>query len=283
MLLSAQAYAFELIMIQAVSDTKTTFITRNGKRQGVIRGVTGTFTAEDVAVLAKAITVTGEFTQWEVINPNTRLPFEKGAIVTYYPATEYVWALAPEADRRKHIRSEMPDPRSSLVFRGAISRGVQETVSGTAAGEANRGGYSGDILFERDLFNSFSFDVGLRYEREVVNYEGTSFVTKRNLILADVLYYFRNLQEYIPGKVFIGLGIGYGISGTSTVGVKQSGQVGLLPAVKAGITYPFDDQFDFIFDLGFESLQTSEEQADATSQTTTQTNFKTAIGLRRFF
>src|SRR5690606_8135948 len=92
MCLSFSAQAFELIVIQAISSSKKTFITRNGIRQGVQVGVTGTFTAENVSVLARAINVTGQFTQWQIINPDAILPYEKGAIVTYYPATEYLWA-----------------------------------------------------------------------------------------------------------------------------------------------------------------------------------------------
>ncbi len=115
--MSFSAQAFELIMVQAVSDSKQTFITRNGKRQGHIQGMTGTFTAEDISILAKAITVTGNFTQWEILNKGSQLPFEKGQIVTYYPATEYIWALAPESERRKYIKSELNLLRKSWVSR----------------------------------------------------------------------------------------------------------------------------------------------------------------------
>lgn len=280
---SLSAHAFELIMIQAVSDTKKTFITRNGKRQGIIRGMTGTFTAEDVSVLAKAVNVTGNFAQWELINQDAILPFEKGKIVTYYAATEYIWALAPESERRKYIKSELPTPKHSWVFKGALTRGLNESVSDAPATATRRGGYLGEIYYERDIHRSLSFDLGLRYEREVINYSGASLITKRSMLIGDIIYYFDFLRDYVKGKFFIAGGVGYGLSNTQAVGLSQSGPVGLLPAVKLGLTLPFNETWEFITDTAFESLQTKEEQEDGRKQTTTQTNFKFGFGLRRYF
>ncbi len=278
------AQAFELIVIQAVSETKKTFITRNGKRQGIQPGVTGTFTAEDVSVLAKAINVSGNFTQWQLINSDAIFPFEKGAIITYYSATEYIWALAPELERRKYIKSQIHTPRRSLIFKGAISRGLSETVSETTATTPTRGGYMGEVYFERDIFGYLAFDFGLRYEREVINYSGASLITQRNLAIIGLLYYFEFFPDYISGgQFFLGGGMGYGLSNTSTVGLSQSGPVSLLPTVKIGVSFPFNDQWGFILDGASESLSTKEEQEDGNIQTTNQTNFKVGFGLRRIF
>lgn len=282
--LSVSAHAYELIMIQAVSETKKTFITRNGKRQGTMTGMTGTFTAENVSILAKAINVTGSFTQWQILNNDALLPFEKGAIVTYYPATEYIWALAPETERRKYIKTMMPVKKRSLIFKGALSRGVSESVSDAPANTPRRGGYMGEFYYERDLYENLAFDLGIRYEREVINYSGASLLTLRNLAIIDIIYYFNGLRDYISGgRFYLAAGMGYGLSNTSTVGLSQSGPVSLLPTVKAGMSLPFNETWEFIFDGAFESLSTREEQESGRIQTTTQTNFKVGFGLRRFF
>ena len=281
--LGLSAHAFELVMVQAVSDSKKTFITRNGKRQGLMRGMTGAFTAEDISVLAKAINVTGQFTQWELVNQEATLPFEKGKIVTYYPATEYIWALAPESERRKYIKSEVQHLRRSWVFKGALTRGLNESVSDAPATTTNRGGFMGEVYHERDIYNNFSYDIGLRYEREVVNYPGASLITRRSMIIADIIYYFEFLREFVPGRFFIATGLGYGLSNTSTVGLSQSGPVSILPLLKAGINLPFNEDWEFVTDAAFESLQTNEEQEGGKKQTTTQTNVKFGFGLRRNF
>jgi hypothetical protein len=57
----------------------------------------------------------------------------------------------------------------------------------------------------------------------------------------------------------------------------------LLPAVKIGLTLPFNETWEFLSDGAFESLQTKEEQEGGNVQTTTQTNFKFGFGLRRYF
>ena len=276
------AHAFELIMIQAVSDTKKTFITRNGKRQGVIRGMTGTFTAENVSVLAKAVSVTGNFAQWELINKEALLPFEKGAIVTYYAAEEYLWALTPETERRKYIKSLIPQLRQSWVFKRALTTRLNESVSDAPATTNRRGGFLSELYYERDFYGPFAFDVGFRYEREVINYTGATLITKRALLITDLLYYF-DVREYFNGRIFIGAGVGYGLSNTSTTGNSQSGPVGLLPTAKLGLTLPFTDDWEFVGEGALESLQTSEEQQEGRRQTTTQVNSKFGIGLRRFF
>lgn len=283
LLISFSAQAFELIMIQSVSETKRTFITRNGKRQGIIRGMTGTFTAEDISVLAKAINVTGNFAQWELINQEAVLPFEPGKIVTYYAANEYIWALAPESERKKYIKSEIPHAKRSWVFKGALTRGLSESVSDAPATTSSRGGFLGEIYYEKDIYNSLAFDLGLRYEREVISYPGASLITRRQLLIGDIIYYFDFMREYLKAKFFIAGGFGYGMSNTTTVGLSQSGPVSLLPVVKLGLTLPFNETWEFITDGAFESLQTSEEQEDGRKQTTTQTNFKFGFGLRRYF
>lgn len=284
LLVSFSVHAFELVMVQAVSDSKKSFVTRNGKRQGIQPGVTGTFTAENVSILARAHTVTGDFTQWVIINQDAVVPFEKGSIVTHYPANEYLWALTTETERKKYIKSEVPRIKRSLVFKGAFTRGISETVSGAPATTSRRGGYMAEIYYEKDLLANLSYDIGLRYEQEVINYSGASLVTKRNILVADLIYYFDFFRDYIAGaKFFLAGGAGFGLSNTSTVGLSQSGQVMLLPAVKMGLNLPLNDDLDFIVDGAFESLNTRERQEDTTVQSTTQTNVKLGIGLRSYF
>jgi hypothetical protein len=143
----------------------------------------------------------------------------------------------------------------------------------------------GEIYYERPISPNFSFDVGLRYEREVVTYTGVSLETKRSMAIIDFLYYFDQLQEILGqgGKIYIGLGAGYGFSNTQTVGLSQSGPVGMLPVVKLGLQLPFTQDWDFLLDTAFESLNTREVQQGGNEQTTTQTNAKFGIGLRRYY
>ncbi len=282
-LFSLSTSAFELIMIQAVSNSKKTFITRHGKRDGVTVGNTATFTAEDISILAKAVNITSNFTQWEIINENARLPFEKGAMVTYYPANEYIWALSTETERKKYIKSMIPTLKQSFTFKAGLSRGLSESVSDAPVASSRRGGIQAEVYYERDLSFNIAFDVGLRYDSEVLTVPNASYTTKRTMVVADILYYFDQLKDIIKGEIFVGLGAGWGFSSTETVGLSQSGNAMLLPAVKLGLTLPFNETYEFILDTAFDTIETKESQEDGKVQSTNQTNAKVGIGLRKFF
>lgn len=283
LVLPAWSYAYELVVLQGISSSKKSFITRKGKRQGIFPGMTATFMAHDVSLLAKAVSVSGNFAQWQVLNDDASVPWEKGTLITWYSPEEYLWTLQPEKERQKYIKSVSQLPRKSFIFKGALSRGLSESVSGVEAQETRRGGYMGEVYFEKFLTKSLSFDAGVRFEREVINYTGVSFTTTRSLLLGDLLYYFNAFDVLEEGRFYLGAGFGYGLSRTSSNGLSQSGPVGLLPGIKLGINLPLAEDWDFLFDTAFESLQTKEEQDDGRKQTTTQTNLKAGFGLRRYY
>jgi hypothetical protein len=283
LVLPVWSYAYELVTLQGISNSKKSFITRKGKRQGIFPGMTATFMANDVSLLARAVSVSGNFAQWQVINEDATVPWEKGTLVTWYSPNEYLWTLQPEKERQKYIKSVSMLPRKSFVFKGSLSRGLNESVSGVEAQETRRGGYMGEVYFEKFLTHSLSFDAGIRFEREIVNYTGVSYTTTRSLLIGDLLYYFNAFNILEEGRFYVGGGFGYGLSRTASSGLSQTGPVGLLPGVKAGINLPLADDWDFLFDGAFESLQTQEEQEDGRKQSTTQTNLKVGFGLRRYY
>jgi hypothetical protein len=134
----------------------------------------------------------------------------------------------------------------------------------------------GEIHYEREFFKRLGFGIGLRRDQEVINYEQTTFLTNRNILLADITYYFDTFKEFNNSQI-------YGTSNTTSIALEQSGSVGILPAVKLGLALPLDGDWVFLLEGAFESLQTVETRADGTDQTTTQTNLKTGLGLRRYF
>jgi len=280
--LSLQAFAYELLVVQAVSSSKKTFVTRNGKRQGVVENLTGTFTANDMALIAKAVTVTSQFTQWQLVNDSAQVPFEPGALVTYHPAQEYIWALNPEAARKKYLKLLRPEIKRSWIVKGGMTKGLNETVSGAAPQDTSRGGVALDALYER-LFTNFAWDAGIRYENEVVNLSGGSLITQRMMAVTDLLYYFDALDEFYAARIFIAIGMGYGQSSTDADGIRQSGFALLLPSAKIGLALPFNKEWDFMIESAFETLKSTEELEDKSKQTVNQSNLRIAIGVRKFF
>lgn len=275
------AHAYELVMIQAIGEE--TFITRLGKRQGIIPGFVGTFTAKNVSFLAKAQEVIGEFTQWKIMNTQLTFPFKKGDVVTYYPATEYLWVTSPESERRKFIKSRLSQKRKSFILKGSFSRGLNESTSSVLANSTRRGGYLGEVYYEKSFWKNFHYDLGLRYDQEVANYSGFSFETQRLLLVANLVYYMNSLENLIPqGQLFLGGGLGYGFSLTSSTTLTQSGYAALLPNLRAGISLPFNVKWNFLIETALETLSTREKQESGFIQTTSQTNVKFGFGLKRF-
>lgn len=281
--LSVQAFAYELLMVQAVSKSKKTFVTRNGKRQGIIENITGTFVANDVAIIAKARTVTSQYTQWEVENDVAQVPFEVGAIVTYHPAQEYLWSLNPEKARKKYILDLRPEVKRAWLVKGAATKGLTEAVSGAEAQNTNRGGVALDILYEKMINSNLAWDAGLRYENEVINVASGSLITQRMILVGDLLYYFDALDVFYGARIFLGMGVGWGQSSTAADGLVQSGSALLLPAAKIGMTLPFNREWEFVMESAFETIKTDEELEDGTRQTTNQSNLRVGFGVKKYF
>lgn len=281
--LSLPAAAYELLVVQTISATKRTFVTRNGKRQGVVEGLTASFVADDVALHARARTVTSQFTQWEIVSENAEVPFKPGQVVTYHPAEEYLWALNPEAARREMVQKVLHKPTGAILVKVASTRGLGESTSEAAPQSSSRGGIAFDFLFERKFHPHFAWDAGLRYEREVVNLAGASLTTQRALLLGDLLFYTDPFEAFHEARVFVAGGLGFGQSSSSVSGVTQSGSALLLPSAKLGTLLPFNRDWDFVAEVAFETLKTDEKQEAGGRQTTTQSNLRVGLGLRRQF
>ena len=279
-LLSQLAYSYELMVIQGVSKEKQTFITRGGKDKNILEGRNMTFTTDNVSLIAKAINVTREYTQWELKNDYTDVPFRKGEIVTMYATTEHLWALSPEKFRRKYIKSEIFKARNSLEAGFAISRSLSESVSEASSQDVQRGGFQFEGMFKGELSRYWAYGVGLRATRDVINTPSASLVNQRFVGLAEVRYYFDPLRDFYNGKVGLSIGLGFGQSRTTTSGQTSFGDVLILPATKISLDIPLSARYEFGTFAAFESLRLDEGLADTSSQSTNFTHSKIGFLLR---
>jgi hypothetical protein len=276
-------FAYELHIVQGVSNTGQTFITRTGKKDGVILGKKATFTANNVSIIAKAITVTREFTQWEIENNFSEIPFKKGQVVTYYDTTEYLWALTPEKIKRKFIKTKLYKPRRSFAVHTGFSKGLSETVSGVDEQDIQRGGLQLEGYVESEFNINFAAALGLRYSTETINVNQASLSTQRFVLIAEGRYYFDPIEKFYGARPSFALGLGYGQSATEADGLSSSGDVLILPITKFAISLPISKITDFTFEVAFESLKVSEEFEGGSSQVTSINNFKTGVAIKRFF
>lgn len=276
--------AYELQIIKAVSSSGQTFITRTGKKDGVIVGKEATFTADNVSIIARAITVTREFTQWEIENNFSEVPFKKGQLVTYYDTTEYLWTLTPEVVKRKLVKSQLYKPKRSFALHTSFVRGITETVSGVDSQEkVQRGGLQLEGYFENEFNINFAAAIGLRYTTETINLDTASISTQRLSLIGEARYYFDPIQSFYGARPSFALGIGYGQSATEADGLSSAGDVFILPITKLAISFPMSKITEFTLETAFESLKVSEEFQGGDSQVTSIDNFKTGIAIKRFF
>lgn len=278
----SSSFAYELTVIQGISRSGQTFVTRNGKKDGIIEGKKVTFTADNVSIIAKAIEVTREFTQWEIENDFTDVPFRKSQVVTMYDTSEYLWALTPEEIKSKYVKSKLFKPRKSLAAASSFFRGIQESVSGIEDQSVVRGGLQLEGYFEKELDRNFAFALGVRYTMETINVAEATLQSNRFMGIAEGRYYFNPLYKFYAARVSIALGIGYGQSNTDTSGLVSSGYAMILPVSKLALNLPINKQNDFVIESAFESLEISETLSDQTEQVTNVNNFKVGIAFKRY-
>lgn len=275
--------AFELVIIQGISNTGQTFVTRKGKKDGVARGMEATFTSNDVSIIAKAISVTREFTQWEINNNYTEVPFRKGEVVTYYDTKEYLWALTPEIVKQKYVKAELYSPRISLAFHTSFLQGISESTSGSESSESQRGGIIFEGIVEKELARNYAIAGGIRYAQEIINVDAASLVSTRFLSIGEFRYYFNKMQSFYNARVMLGIGFGIGQVNLDTSGQTSSGQAVLLPITKTALVFPANKNADIMFEFAFENLRTDVEFEDGSKQNSNDSNIRFGLGYKRYF
>lgn len=283
--ITLQASAYEEVFIQAVSNTKKTFVTRTGKRSGVFPGHLGTFLTPNVALVARAQTVTGEYTVWQLENDMATVPFENGQIVTYQDAREYAWTLMPIEHEIKLKKLYQKDPKWSGSLLGGFSKGISESVSGvnsTAIGTARAGSLL-EAYWDYDVTNSFEAGIGVRTERELISTDIANLTSTRNMFLVNVKYLFPILTDFYNTQIYGGFTFGMGSSTTSTGEYTQSGSARLLPATRLGLKLPVTDDYWFLAEGAIDNLTSVENLSDGSTQTTNQSVGRIMIGVKRYF
>ncbi|MDP7321080.1 MAG: hypothetical protein QF441_10755 [Bacteriovoracaceae bacterium] len=279
-------YGYELVVIQALSKEKQTFITRNKlatkkSTNEIFVGQDYTFTSDNVSLLAKAIEVTEEFVQWEIKNHFTDVPFQRGDIVTRYDAREYLWTLTPEKIKRRYVKRYVFSPRNSIEAGVSLTRSLSESVTTADAQNVERGGFQFEGLYRKEFTHNYSLAYGLRYAKDVINLPETSIINYRFLGLLEGRYYFEPMEDFYYAQVGLSLGIGFGQSRTENPSQTSFGSALILPSTKISLLIPTENRkYDFEINAAFESLRLEESDASNFDQTTNLTNAKIGFVLR---
>ena len=279
------ANAYELTIIQGLSKERQTFITRNNpsdkRTVEVFNGKEATFTANNVSIIARAIKVTNEFIQWEIVNDYTDVPFRRGDVVTMYDTQEYLWALNPEKSKRGYVKDRLYKPRRSLESTVGFITALSESVTGTEPQNTERGGYQVDLTFRNEFSINYSLAYGVRFSQEIISYPDSSLTNYQFMGIIEGRYYFNPIPKFYDAQFGITLGVGYGQTSTIADGQTTTGTVVVLPLTKMSLMLPISDKTDMEFISGFDSIRLDESDATGLDQSTNLTNVKFAIMVRR--
>lgn len=284
------SYGYKLIVIQTISNTGKTFVTRGGKQEGFTEGVRGVFTVENAAITGEAVEVSREFTVWKVVDEEAFTPFAKGEIVTFNFSTEAIWLKPPVKDRKISgltLKEKVGEEKRKLtntftakIFRGI---GVSESVSNVdVANDGSRAMLQFEGIYSRELKKNIYLDFGFRLDQEANEQSTFTITSTRYFGTLGATYYFYDSPFADSLTPYFGLAIGYGQISTDIAGETLTGDGFILPAARIGLDTPISDGWTLHGELGFESVSFSEAFEDGTTQQTSQTNIKFGFGLRYF-
>ncbi len=282
---AARAYSFELVIIQGLSKSKQTFITRNANpsqsRHKVFQGQKATFTSQNVSLIATAKSVSREFVQWEIVNDYTEVPFQRGEIVTKYDTTEHLWALTPEAAKTKYLKNNLYRPHRSIEGQFAVSRGLSESTTIIDTQNIERGGLQAEASFRYEINYQYSIAYGLRYSRDIINMTDSSLTNTRLLAMVEGRFYFDPIEDFHKIQIGLAIGFGFGQSRTVSDGETTAGNVIIIPSTKIMLMYPINKYYEFETYSAFESLRVEESNADNVDITTNLTQAKIGFLIRK--
>ncbi len=280
------------MVIQTISNTGKTFVTRGGKEEGLTDGVRGTFTVENAAITAEAVEVTRGFVVWKVIEEDAYTPFKKGEIVTFNFSTEAIWLNPPRREEqisgltlKEKIGEEKRQLVQNITMKGFRGFGISESVSGVGAeNDGSRAMVQGEIIYGREIRKGLNLEFGIRGEQEANEQSTFTITSSRYFATIGGSYFLYELPIATVITPYIGASLGYGVSGTKVAGSQLRGNGYILPNLRIGIDTFISDRWAFQGEFGFESLTLREQfEDDGTEQTTTQSNIKLGVGLRYMY
>lgn len=272
-----------LIKIKSVSDKKRSFITRQGRFDGIAEGTTLVFKANGVSFSAKATAVSRFYSQWELVNNQMTMPIKPGDYVTAYKGEEYMWAHTDGNIITQKHREALREKASWIGVDLSFIRGLSESISNVKDDiEVSRNGFGLQIDYYGEFNPKLYWSAGIRLENETIDIKAGSLTTSRFALLGGFYYMSSPISSFYDARFLTGLSLGLGISSTDSPTSSQSGSVLVLPSVSGDFMFEIDEKWSWSAGLAFESLST-KETIENQAQSTDQLNLRIMIGVHRFF
>ena len=272
-----------MVVVQSISTSRQSFVVRRGAKDGISKHQRALFSTEQVSLLCKAIEVTHEFSLWEVDDPMASVPFTKDQMIVFSTSLETIWTKVPalRGKLKQFLLTKDLVPPPYFLFRGAMSRGLSESVSDTSASSTvERAGFHFEGLYYWNFAKQLDWGFGARLDREsaLIDQSDLSIPTSRVFAISQLTYRFPEIKG-TRNYFYLTAGIGYGTSTTTVNESTSAGTAYILPSFHMGLM-TLGDSYGFAVELVGEAIGQQEEFLDGNSQNTNIINAKFSVALR---
>lgn len=287
---SHPAFALEqLVIIDAVSASKQTFVVQRGAEDGITIGTESLFSNENISVLARAIEVSRQHSLWKIKEQNATFPFQKDESVVFNKSRTNIWSELPNiqkrvsrAKRQEEVFAQLYGDGTTFQLRGNFSNTFYESTTDTDSNRApERTGMHIEALYHWRIWEKFEIGIGLRYDQEdaVISDPELTIPTTRIMGLSELTYHFSDFQGQ-GNNFYVAGAVGIGRSQTQIDDAVSTGLATVLPSVRLGYIVRRPNGFDFTFETVAEAISAQESFIDTKEQTTNLVNAKVAFGVR---
>lgn len=275
-----------MVIIKAISSTKKTFVIRLGKEDGILPGQISMFSTKNISILARAITVNRDFSQWIVVEKDSLIPFSDNQVVTLSKSVERIWTELPilqiqEKYRQIEERYARVIGKKHLTIKANFVQGFKESTSLVDEEIGKRSGVHFEAIYSKNYTSQFELGAGLRYDSEVLQKEQTNLdiPTTRLLVMLEGLYHFRKMKNSNT-NFYGGVSVGIGKSSTVVDEEEKSGSAWVLPSVKVGALMELSRSYSFLVEGVLESITSKESFSDGKAQDNNIVAAGLTIGLK---
>lgn len=276
-------WAEELVIVQAISSTKKSFIIRRGFEEGVRPDQEGMFSNSKFSFVARAIEVNRSYSLWRMLETETTVPFQKDQFVYFNRTPEKLEVEIPKIEDRQERRKQLFFEASNFwSLRYAYSYAFQSTVSNADSDiETFRQGAQYEIMYHRNFRPNWEYGIGVRVDQETEQIEDVSLEvpTTRVFAIGEIAYNFDQMSGY-SGYFYAAAGAGIGNSSSSVGGEVSSGAAFLLPNLRVGYQFSTFSKKGILVEGMMESISATETFASGIEQEVLVTNIKASIGFK---
>jgi hypothetical protein len=282
-LICLPVFGEELVIVQAISNTKKSFIIRRGFAEGVRPDQEGMFSNSKFSFVARAIEVNRNYSLWRMLETETTVPFEKDQFVYYNGSPEKIEVeIVKIEDRKERRRQLFFEPVSFWSLRIAYSTAIQSTISNAESDlDTFRQGSQYEVTYHRNFKSNWEWGIGFRIDQETEQIEDVSLEvpTTRVFAIGEITYNFD--EDFGLGGNFYGtIGGGVGNSSSTVADEIASGSAFVIPNIRVGYQFRNFSKKGFLIEGMVESISATETFPDGTEQEILVNNIKAALGFK---